>query len=309
MVQSSGFQRVNGIRLHVHRFRDAEARPTGLTILLLHGFLDSGATWDLVAAPLARAGHDVVAPDLRGFGESESVGAGGYYHFADYVADVAELVQSLAARRLGVVGHSMGGTIAALFAGACPDAVERLALLEGMGPVGSEPGFAVDRMQAWLRDLARVDRAPRVLTSIHEAVERLVLHHPSVSREVIESRAKLLTRPDGHGRLTWAYDPLHRTTSPTPFQVEGFKEFLRKIRAPTLVVSGGLTGWHPPDEGERLSCIPQAIPFDMPGAGHMMHWTQPEVLSKGLLEFFGAPPPARASSPSSQSSTTLMSTR
>jgi pimeloyl-ACP methyl ester carboxylesterase len=304
-VQSSAFQRVNGIRLHVHRFRDESAKPSGLTMLLLHGFLDAGSTWDLVAPPLARAGHDVLAPDLRGFGMSDAVGAGGYYHFADYVADIAELVQALAPRRLGLVGHSMGGTIAALYAGACSDAVERLALLEGMGPVASEPGYAVDRMQAWLRDLVRIDRAPRVLTSIQEAVERLVLHHPSVPRAVIESRAKLLTKPDAQGRLTWAYDPLHRTTSPMPFQVESFKEFLRKIRAPTLVVSGGSTGWHPPDEAERLQCIPNATTLEMTGAGHMMHWTQPEALAKGLLGFFGAPPPARTSAPTSRSEAPL----
>src|SRR4051794_24555734 len=109
MMSGSGYQRVNGLKLYVHRFRDPAAAPSGLTILLVHGFLDSGATWDLVAPRLARAGHDVVAPDLRGFGLSDYVGAGGYYHFPDYIADLAELVDAIAPRRLSVVGHSMGG--------------------------------------------------------------------------------------------------------------------------------------------------------------------------------------------------------
>jgi pimeloyl-ACP methyl ester carboxylesterase len=290
MTSSSGFHRVNGLRLWVHRFREEAVPPSGLTILLVHGFMDAGATWDTVASSLARGGHDVVAPDLRGFGLSDSVGPGGYYHFPDYVADLAELVDALAPRRLALVGHSMGGTVAALYAGAHHDRVERLALLEGMGPMATEPHVAVDRMQAWLRTRREVPRFPRPLTSLQEAVERLALHHPRVPREVIESRAKELTRPDDTGHLVWAYDPLHRTTAPTPFNAEAFKEFLRRIDCPTLVVSGGPSGWHPPDEADRVACLHHPVRFELPHAGHMMHWTEPGPLSNRLSAFFDEPP-------------------
>jgi pimeloyl-ACP methyl ester carboxylesterase len=221
------------------------------------------------------------------------VGPGGYYHFPDYVADVAELVDALAPRRLAVVGHSMGGTVAALYAGSHHDRIERLALLEGMGPVATEARLGVDRMQSWLRTLRSVDRIPKPLTSLQEAVERLALHHPRVSREIIETRARLLTRADETGRLVWAYDPLHRTTAPTPFHLESFKEFLRRIDCPTLIVSGGPTGWHPPDEEERLHCLAHATRFELPQAGHMMHWTDPVALADRLSSFFGEPPPRK----------------
>lgn len=299
MTSSSGYQHINGLRLFVHRFRDEAATPSGLTIVLLHGFMDSGATWDMVAPALARAGHDVVAPDLRGFGQSDNIGAGGYYHFPDYVADLAELVDALAPRRLAVVGHSMGGTVAALYAGTYPDKVERLALLEGLGPMATEPSIAVDRMQAWLRTLREVSRAPKPLTSMQEAIERLSLHHPRVPRDVIESRAKLLTKADDLGRLLWAYDPLHRTTAPTPFSVDAFKEFLKRIECPTLVVSGGPTGWHPPDEAERVASLKLRVPFELPNAGHMMHWTEPTALAQRLAQFFGEPPLAKPRPPMS----------
>jgi pimeloyl-ACP methyl ester carboxylesterase len=290
MISSSGYQRVNGLRLWVHRFREASAPPSGLTIVLVHGFMDAGASWDLVAPALARGGNDVVAPDLRGFGQSDFVGPGGYYHFPDYVADLAELVDALAPRRLAIVGHSMGGTIAALYTGTYPERVERLALLEGMGPLATEPRVSVDRMSAWMRTMREVSRAPKPLSSLQEAIERLSLHHPRIPRDVIESRARLLTRADDTGRLVWAYDPLHRTTAPTPFNVESFKEFLRRIECPTLVVSGGSTGWHPPDEDERVACLAHAQRTEIAHAGHMMHWTEPSVLGQRLAAFLGEAP-------------------
>ncbi|WP_437292896.1 alpha/beta fold hydrolase [Sorangium sp. So ce426] len=278
----------NGLALCVHRFRDDHARPTGLTLLLLHGFLDAGSTWDLVAEPLARAGHDVVAPDLRGFGRSARVGAGSYYYFPDYIADVAALVDALAPARLGVVGHSMGGAVAVYYAGACPGRVERLALLEGMGPPASGPEVAVARVEAWLRQMAELDRAPRKLSSMQDAIARLVANHPRVPRDVLATRAPLLTREEPDGGLAWAYDPMHRTTSPLLFQVEAFMTFLERIACPTLLVSGGPTGWHPEDEAERVARLKRAEHVELPEAGHMMHWSAAAELAERLGDFFAA---------------------
>lgn len=287
MRYSSSYQRLNGLELFVHRFSDERATPSGLTLLLLHGLLDAGSTWELVAAPLTAAGHDVVAPDLRGFGRSGWIGAGGYYHFPDYIADVAALVDALAPARLGVVGHSMGGTVAAYFTGALPERVERLALLEGVGPMATEPAHALDRMQTWLRDLRRLDRTPKPLASLEDATARLVANHPHIPREVLATRAALLTRKDAEGRIFWAHDPLHRTTSPMPFQLASFKLFLRRVACPTLVVSGGQLGWHPPGEEERVACLRDLERFELPHAGHMMHWTAPDALAARLIAFFG----------------------
>lgn len=279
---------VNGLKLFVHRFRDEDVPPSGLTLLLLHGFLDAGSTWDLTAGLLARAGHEVLAPDLRGFGKSEWVGAGGYYHFADYVADVASLVDQINPERLGVVGHSMGGTIAALYAAMDGDRIERLALLEGIGPPAMDVSEGPKRMARWLNDLRRIERVGKPLASMEDAIGRLAANNPMVPAPVLESRARLLTQLDERGRLVWCYDPLHRTTSPTPFRVEEFCAYLRLIKRPTLFISGGPAGFHPQDEGERVACIPDVSRVELPNAGHMMHWTEPAALSRALLEFFGA---------------------
>jgi pimeloyl-ACP methyl ester carboxylesterase len=279
----------NGLRLRVHRFIDGAATPSGLTLLLIHGYMDAGGTWDLVAPHLTRAGHTLLAPDLRGFGESDPVGAGGYYHFVDYVADIDALVRRTlsADARLGMVGHSMGGTVASLFAGSRPGRLERLALLEGLGPPSMPAAVALDRTRAWLRNLEHLDRVARPLESMDEAVRRLTANHPRVARDVLSTRAKWLTRFDDEGRLVWAYDPLHRSTSPLPFQIEIFESFLAKIECPTLVVGGGPEGFHPEDEAERIAKIPDARTAELPSAGHMMHWTKPDDLGRLLVDFFG----------------------
>jgi len=288
-VQSSAdYVLPTGMKLHVHRFEAANSTPSGLTVLMIHGFLDSGATWDLVAEPLARAGHTVLVPDLRGYGDSGRVGVGGYYHFPDYVGDVAALVEQINPARLALVGHSMGGTVASLYAGAVPARIERLVLLEGIGVPDAGPGAALSRMRAWLEDMRKLEVWQRPLASFEEAVERLARMHPTIPRENIEKRTKQLVRTDASGELRWANDPLHRTTSPTPFSAEAFKSFLRNITAPTLFVSGGKEGWRVPDESERLACIAKVEHIDLEGAGHMMHWKVPDAVAECLLRFLAS---------------------
>ena len=112
------------------------AQPGKLTVLLIHGFLDSSATWlPVVGHGLGDAGFHLLIPDMRGHGDSDRIGAGGYYHFADYLADIDALIATLPDETpIALVGHSMGGSICAYLAGAFPDRFHKLALLEGMGP-------------------------------------------------------------------------------------------------------------------------------------------------------------------------------
>lgn len=272
-----------GLALQLHRFSDVTAKPRGVTLLCLHGFLDGGATWDDVAAPLAADGYEVIAPDLRGFGGSARVGVGGYYHFPDYVADVDALVRTRAFSRLVLIGHSMGGTVACLYAGARPERVERLVLIEGLGPPSAPPEQAPYRMRHWLTDLER-NRVPRPLGSLDDAVRRLAINHPRMPTEVLERRAKQLTVETESG-LAWAHDPLHRTTSPMLFSAELLKAFLREYKEPVLFVGGGEGGFHPEDETERLDAFVHVRRVDLPDAGHMIHWTEPVALAQKIIEF------------------------
>lgn len=279
--------RANGVELAVHRFESADpgASTPKRTVLLLHGFLDAAATWELVAAPIARAGYDVIAPDLRGFGESGRVPEGGYYYFPDYVADVEDLVRQLDPSWLAVVGHSMGGGVASLFTGTRPERVAKLVVMEGLGPMNEPSTLGVDRMRRWLADRQKMSRTPRKLASMDEALDRLAASHPRIDRELLRTRADRLVHRADDGTLAWAWDPLHRTTSPIPFNADVFSSFLRAITCPTLWISGGPTGWHPPDEEERLAHFPKLEREDFPDTGHMMHWTAAEPVAARIVQF------------------------
>lgn len=295
MTSRSRSLRANGLLHRVLEWNAEEApssaqiRRNGRVILLLHGFMDAAGSWDLCAPLLAPLGARIVAPDLRGFGATDRVPPGGYYHFADYVADVDALTQQLVApsERLFVVGHSMGGTVATLFAGAFPERVAGLALLEGTGPSGAASEDAPGRMRAWLDDLQRLRaRAPeRGYDTFEEGVRRLAMGHPGVSTDVLRSRAEHLLgrRPDG--RWAWNADPLHRTRSPTPFYADAYRAFAARVRAPVLVVDGGPTGFRTEDAEARVAAFSDARRAVLLEAGHMMHWTAPEALAALLVRF------------------------
>lgn len=282
--------RGHGLSLSVVEWSGAAPRRT---CVLLHGFMDAAESFDRIAPALADAGLRVLAPDLRGFGDSDRVSGGGYYHFPDYVADVDALVREHVVGDFFLVGHSMGGTVATMYAGGRPDRVAKLALLEGLGPPDNEPAAGPLRMHRWLDELA--SPPPAQAMTREDALRRLIAAHPRVPREVLESRLPLLvTSVSEAGAETetetesarWKYDPMHRTTSPIPFFASVFRAYAARIACPVLYVSGGALGWRVPDEGERLAAFgTRPAHVDIPDAGHMMHWTAPEALARALVDF------------------------
>jgi pimeloyl-ACP methyl ester carboxylesterase len=281
--------RANGLDHHVLEWLPRDAEVTGAAVLL-HGYMDAAGTWDRVAPGLAAPGLRVLAPDMRGFGDGPRAPDGSYYHFADYVADVADLVDALApSEPVFLVGHSMGGNVGTMYTGAFPGRVQKLALLEGIGPPDIAPDTRPDRMRRWIDEVravrARGRSEAKVVGSREDALERLVMSHPGVARDVLATRVPHLVRDAGAGRVAWRFDPLHKTTSPLGFSVASYMAFARRIPCPVLYLDGGSTGYHPPDESARLAAFPRLERASLEGAGHMMHWTMPGELVDLLLKF------------------------
>ncbi len=281
-----------GLELHVLEWSNdrAPASPETKIAILLHGFQDTAWSWDLVAPSLVEAGYRVFAPDLRGFGASDRVHESGYYYFPDYVFDLTELVDALAAdTKIFLVGHSMGGTVATMWAGVFPERIERLALLEGVGPPAFDEDMVIDRTKAWIdgvrKGRTRLSSGGEKPMSFDEAVRRLAIGHPGVRDDIVRRRTEQLTRKLADGQLTWNFDPIHRTRSPIPFALSRWRAHASRITAPTLFVGGGPTGFHPGDEAERIATFASARVEEIADAGHMLHWTRPEEVARLLVAF------------------------
>lgn len=256
------------------------------TVICCHGYLDVGASWHLVAQHLVKSGRRVIAFDFRGHGGTEWVKPGGYYHFADYVFDLSDLAAIVAPDGFDLVGHSMGGTVSAMFAGLRPPGLRKLVLAEGLGPPESPPDHLPDRISEWIHGVRKVRATtPRPLASMDDAVRRLRSQHAELDADLARWVAERSTRVEPDGQLFFAFDPLHRTRSPLPFRVDQFRALLARIDAPTLYVSGE-NGFKTGDEASRLSAIANVSQHEIPNVGHMMHWLAPEALAHVISAHF-----------------------
>jgi pimeloyl-ACP methyl ester carboxylesterase len=259
------------------------------TVLLVHGFLDLAWGWEqTVHAGLAGRFH-VIAPDLRGHGDSDRIGAGGYYHFMDYVADLSSLVDQTARHALSLVGHSMGGSIAGYYAGAFPERVRSLALLEGLGPP-EDPTPIPERVASWISAWRRArTREPRTYATIDDAAARLCKADSMLRPELARILAEHGTIELADGSRRFKHDPLHATRGPYPFRVSVAESFWQRITAPVLLVDGSESAFrgfeHEADR--RAAHLPHARHALIDGAGHMIQRHRPAELGRLLVEFLG----------------------
>ena len=268
-----------GLTYHLLEWGD----PGAPTVVLVHGFLDLAWGWRLVAERLAERFH-VVAPDLRGHGDSDWVGRGGYYHFFDYVADLDEVV-SRVGPPVRLVGHSMGGSVVTYLAGARPERVARLALLEGQGPPEQTDALP-QRAARWIDAWRTARDAPKVMSSLDAAAARLRRHDPLLTPALADELAAHGTRAVAGGRV-WKHDPLHTTIGPYPYRVDVAASFCARVTCPVLVVDAAESRLHLPDVelARRRAFFADVRHEVLPGAGHMMQRHQPDALARLLLGF------------------------
>lgn len=278
------FVEANRLRHHL-----VEWPGTGPALLLCHGFLEHARVWDFVAPRLVAAGFRPFALDWRGHGDSEWVGRGGYYHFADYVADLAGIVRWLG-ERVVLVGHSMGASAALLHAGTEPDRVAALVLVDATGPPDSDPATAPARYRAWLADLGRTTERARVPLTLDDATRRLRERFPGFTPAVARHVAAHGTRAAGWGRV-WKFDPRHQTTSPQPYYARQARAFWEAVTCPVLYVAGAESPLRllATDVDERLDVL-GAARVEIRGCGHHPHLEAPEAFARHVVSFLGGLP-------------------
>ena len=279
---------LRGLDYHLTRWPGDDLDAT----VLLHGHGDCGATFQFMAEHMP-ARMTLVAPDWRGFGRT-SWAPGGYW-FPDYYADLDALLDQLAPDRpVDLVGHSMGGNIAMVYAGLRPERVRRLVCLEGFGLSRTKPDAAPGRFRNWLGQV-REPTAPtaRILPSVDDlaAVLRKRNVRLSAERAAFVADAWSETLPDGRARLR--FDPAHKRVNPVLYRREEAEACWREVRAPVMYVTGAASPFMERSRGESdLDAMRRFIPHlqarTINDAGHMLHHDQPENLAQVIAEFLAA---------------------
>ena len=279
---------LRGLRMHVRHWGDADAPK----LFMLHGWMDVSASFQFIVDCLQRDWH-VIAPDWRGFGLSERVNADCYW-FPDYLGDLDALLDQLAPNQpVNVLGHSMGGNIATLYAGIRPQRIERLVNLEGFGLANTVPAQAPGRYAQWLDEL-RNPPVMRLYASLTEVAQRLRKNNPRLSAERAEFLAEHWSAANAEGQWHILGDPAHKIVSATLYHTDEVLACWRNISAPVLWVEAEHTDmwrWMGPkaqvraEIDRRMAEIPNVTPALIPDAGHMLHHDQPEKVA-ALIEDF-----------------------
>jgi len=227
--------RVSQIALRGKTFQISHWEGTGESPWVwLHGFADVGQTFQFVI-DASRLDHAGVAMDFRGFGGSEW--SCEPYWFADYLADLdAWLSQCYPNQALNLIGHSMGGHVAMMYAGIRPERVRKLVNIDGVGLADSNPAEAPSRYRQWLDEL----RAPTQFSQFdsQDQLQSVLMHkNPRLGADHARYIANLWAKPVASG-FTINADPFHKMVNPVLYRRAEFLACWRAITAPVLMVLG-----------------------------------------------------------------------
>ena len=278
---------------------DGDAPP----LVLLHGWMDVANSWQFVVDVLSAdflARRQLIAPDWRGFGRTSGPPCD-HYVFADYLGDLDALLDHLAPERpVDLVGHSMGGNVAMLYAGIRPERVRRLVNLEGFGVPATPPTQAPARLRQWLDELQALARGELALNGHDDAAgvaARLMKTNPRLPADKADWLARQWAEPrtgsDGRARWHILGDAAHRIVNPHLSRVQEILALYAAITAPTLVVQAEhneLARWYGNRYGlgefqQRLRAVPQVRCVTLPDCGHMLHHDQPARLARQIEDF------------------------
>jgi len=256
----------------------AAGTPNGRTVVLLHGMNFGGFYFGGPIDLLRNAGFRVVAPDQIGFGRSSKAIIP--YNFHDMALNTRTLLQSLGITKAAIVGHSMGGMLAARFAASYPDITERVVLYDPIGLTDTrweQPWHSAE--EAYKTLLARSN--DQVWQAAYANIER---YFPGAWKPEYEKYVRILYAPTLSGdwpRLAMVQAIYRQITYLDPVVHDW-----AHIKVKALVMGGDRDGQDFPALAKHIAdTIPGARLVLIPGVGHVPHIQAPEVFNRELLKF------------------------
>ncbi len=251
-------------------------------LLALHGWLDNAASFQPMAPSLA--GYDLVALDMPGHGRSFHYREDSEYSLFSALLDIGAAADALGWTRFTLLGHSMGGALATLFAAAAPHRVERLCLVEALGPLAAPEEGTAARLRDALSERGRLGgKFKRVFRDRSLAVQ---VRMEATVTPLDEASARLLVERGMtavEGGHQWSSDA--RLTVPTAVRLtEGqVRDCLRALTCPVgMVVADPPPPYFPPGmRDERVACVSDIRMTVMSGSHHL-HMTHPREVVAAL---------------------------
>ena len=250
------------------------------TLIAVHGWLDNAASF-IRLAPLLAPRWRVIALDLPGHGHSEHLPANASYAYLDYVRHVLAAIDVLKLGRCSLLGHSLGAGVAALCAAARPEQIERLWLIEGLGPLGDDGTRTLERFRGALREEATPGRPLRLFDDVEQAVNlrSAVGGLPvELARPIVERG--LIAQDTG---WYWRSDPRLTRASATRLAESQIRSLLAGIAAPSALLLAKPTTSYLPDPlmQARAACVPK-IRLNHLAGGHHLHLEHPAAVAAWL---------------------------
>ncbi len=257
---------------------------------MIHGGRDHCRNWDWVAERL-RGRYHVTAPDLRGHGDSEWA-TGASYNEINYIYDVAQLVHQKQMAPVTIIAHSLGGSIALLYAGTFPETVKKVVAIEGLGPSPQMRermrGNAVEkRVRDWITARREgAGRVPRKYATLEEAVARM----KEENKHLNDEQARHLTIhgavQNEDGTYSWKFDNLVRFGGgPAGLSPEDQHQIWSRITAPVLLVRGAESWASDPVADGRIKHFQNAQLANIANAGHWSHHDQLDLFMEHVEKF------------------------
>ena len=297
--------RIRTLNYHVRTW--GAPQPGTAPLLLLHGWMDVGASWQFVVDAFGEAfaaGRLIIAPDWRGFGGSRLPAPCDGHHFVDYLADLDQLLDHYAgAQPVDLVGHSMGGNVAMMHAGARPARIRRLVNLEGFGMAPSSPAQAPGRYAQWMDEIRQWERGEMDLKPYDSAdgvALRLMKTNPRLASDKACWLARHWAGADAKGRWHILGDAAHKIVNPHLYRVDEALALYEAITAPVLSVHASddsLGRWWKgrytlQDYHQRLAHVADSRSALVQDAGHMLHHDQPQAVAALIEDFLADKMPA-----------------
>ena len=292
----SEFAPIRHLRYHVLQW--GMPSPDKTPIVMVHGWMDVAASFQFVIDAL-KDNHWIIAPDWRGFGLTETPDVD-HFFFPDYLADLDQLLDHYVGdRQVHLIGHSMGGHVATLFAGVRPERLQTLINLEGFGLPATRPAQAPTRLTQWMNELKALQRGEMDLKpypSLEAVAQRLIKTNPRLGADKAHWLAQHWARANAQGEWRILGHAAHKVVNANLFKTDETQAIYERITAPTLCVvadSDSISQWWKDSFSlaefkQRIAAVPNLTHAVIEEAGHMLHHDQPEVLARMIEGFISA---------------------